>query len=118
MIYLDTHVMLWLYEGDVSRFSPKAKNTMNNKELMICPMVFMELQYLHEVGRSKIKADKIYRELNTQLDINLCETSFAKVVQHASKLKWTRDPFDRLIVAHAEINQFPLLTKDETIHRH
>jgi PIN domain nuclease of toxin-antitoxin system len=41
------------------------------------------------------------------------------VVQAARDEKWTRDPFDRLIVAHAKINGLaPLLSADEQIARH
>ena len=31
-------------------------------------------------------------------------------------MKWTRDPFDRLITAQAAVDDSPLLTKDDTIH--
>ena len=31
-------------------------------------------------------------------------------------MKWTRDPFDRLITAQAALDDSPLLTKDDTIH--
>ncbi|HLG72825.1 MAG TPA: type II toxin-antitoxin system Phd/YefM family antitoxin [Chloroflexota bacterium] len=34
------------------------------------------------------------------------------------KITWTRDPFDRLIAAHALATDTPLLTKDETIRQH
>ena len=29
--------------------------------------------------------------------------------------KWSRDPFDRLIVAHAKAQKTPLVTRDEKI---
>jgi PIN domain nuclease of toxin-antitoxin system len=38
------------------------------------------------------------------------------VVKKSIGMKWTRDPFDRLITAHAAIDESPLLTKDDTIH--
>jgi PIN domain nuclease of toxin-antitoxin system len=39
-------------------------------------------------------------------------------VRRASELTWTRDPFDRLIVAQAMGKNFRLLTKDAGIRRH
>jgi PIN domain nuclease of toxin-antitoxin system len=36
----------------------------------------------------------------------------------AATLGWTRDPFDRVIVAHALADDLPLLTRDERIRRH
>jgi PIN domain nuclease of toxin-antitoxin system len=43
---------------------------------------------------------------------------FERVVQAALQEKWTRDPFDRLIVAHAKAAHAPLLTVDQTITKH
>ncbi|CAN5501715.1 hypothetical protein BH23ACT3_BH23ACT3_09460 [soil metagenome] len=37
-------------------------------------------------------------------------------VTAADSLPWTRDPFDRLIVADAIAAATPLLTRDDTIH--
>jgi PIN domain nuclease of toxin-antitoxin system len=34
------------------------------------------------------------------------------------RVQWTRDPFDRLIVAQALLHDAPLITKDEHIRRH
>ncbi len=33
-------------------------------------------------------------------------------------LTWTRDPFDRWIVATAKLHRSPLITKDEKIQHH
>jgi PIN domain nuclease of toxin-antitoxin system len=40
------------------------------------------------------------------------------VIQAATGLSWTRDPFDRLISAHAIVTNSPLITADETIREH
>jgi PIN domain nuclease of toxin-antitoxin system len=37
------------------------------------------------------------------------------VVARARELRWTRDPFDRLITAQAAIGEDVLLTADESI---
>jgi PIN domain nuclease of toxin-antitoxin system len=39
----------------------------------------------------------------------------AALGQAAADLSWTRDPFDRLISAHAIVANAPLITADETI---
>jgi PIN domain nuclease of toxin-antitoxin system len=44
---------------------------------------------------------------------------FPTIAEVALGEGWTRDPFDRLIVAHAKANGIaPLITKDEAIHEH
>lgn len=42
---------------------------------------------------------------------------FSDVVREACKIKWTRDPFDRLITSQAALRKTILITKDETIRR-
>jgi PIN domain nuclease of toxin-antitoxin system len=39
-----------------------------------------------------------------------------KVIAESLKLSWTRDPFDRMIVAQAIAGQGKLITRDERIH--
>jgi PIN domain nuclease of toxin-antitoxin system len=36
----------------------------------------------------------------------------------AETIQWTRDPFDRIIVAQATLKHSPLITKDETLRKH
>jgi PIN domain nuclease of toxin-antitoxin system len=45
------------------------------------------------------------------------EISSVAVQQIFQNQSWTRDPFDRLIVANALANDAPLITKDEEIRR-
>ena len=40
------------------------------------------------------------------------------LITQALREKWTRDPFDRLIVANAKAAGAPLITKDERIRKH
>ena len=62
--HLDTHVVVWLYAGEVSTLS------------------------------------------------------FQRVVAAAVEQTWTRDPFDRLIVAQAQAEGASLVTADKLIRKH
>lgn len=57
-------------------------------------------------------------ELRTVLGIAVCDGSSVAVAHLAEDLTWTRDPFNRLIVAHARLHDAPLLTKEDVLHRH
>ncbi len=49
----------------------------------------------------------------------MCPLSFEVVATAALDEDWTRDPFDRLIVAHAKASGLaPLITSDEKIRLH
>ena len=118
MIHLDTHVVVWLYAGDLRRFSPAARRRLDREDLRISPMVALEVQYLHEVGRISEKADVVLSDLGRKLGLAQAEGDFSAVAAAAIDLGWTRDPFDRLIVAHAALSGATLLTKDRPIRRH
>jgi PIN domain nuclease of toxin-antitoxin system len=53
--------------------------------------------------------------LRQDIRLGIADTSAADLVQAAADLSWTRDPFDRLIAAHAIVAGAPLLTADRTI---
>jgi PIN domain nuclease of toxin-antitoxin system len=53
--------------------------------------------------------------LGRDIGLETADASAADLVQAAAELSWTRDPFDRLIAAHAIVAGAPLLTADRTI---
>lgn len=118
MIYLDTHVIVWLYAGLVNKFSPAAKQLINDNELRISPIVRLELQYLAKIQRLTTGADLIVADLSQRVGLTLCDQPFDGVVGHAMTLTWTQDPFDRLIVAQAGLHGDVLLSKDQRILAH
>ena len=117
VIHLDTHVVVWLYAGDLRRFSPAARRWLDREELCISPMVALEIQYLHEVGRISENAGVVLSDLARKLGLAQAEGDFSSVAAAALDLGWTRDPLDRLIVAHAALSGATLLTKDRSIRR-
>ncbi len=118
MIYLDTHVVLWLCEGLVDRLSKTARKSIEENDLLISPMVRLELQYLFEIKRCTRAAHLILGELQSEIALTVCDLPFDEVVRKATEITWTRDPFDRLIVASASCKGLRLLTKDAGIRRH
>ena len=117
MIYLDTHVVAWLYSGETRLLSPRARTFIEKSPLLVSPMVVLELELLKEIGRLTVGAHVIIEDLRVRIGIEVCDFSFPKVVASARGLTWTRDPFDRVIVGHAVAAARPLLTKDRSIRR-
>jgi PIN domain nuclease of toxin-antitoxin system len=117
MIYADTHVILWLYEGILDNFTNNGKSLLEEHAIIISPAVSLELEFLYEIGRIKTTAKKIIHSLKKPLDLQISALPLADIIEHAINLKWTRDPFDRLIAANALCDDVKLLTKDKTIHK-
>lgn len=115
MIHLDTNVVLWVHQNNTAHFPPKVRKWLRGARPMISPMVRVELAFLHERGRLNFTAAEILEDLRLQIDLGIAESRLEQVAAIASTLKWTRDPFDRMITAHALADDLPLLTKDATI---
>jgi PIN domain nuclease of toxin-antitoxin system len=115
--YLDTHVLLRLFLGDLEKLSVPARKAIEEEDLFVSPAAVLEIELLHEIGRLEPTASKLIGVLEQDLGLRVCELPFRTVVQHALKESWGRDPFDRLIVANAKANEATLVTKDEKIRR-
>jgi len=59
MIYLDTHIVVWLYQKDRERFSQVSLSGIDENDLFISPMVKMELEFLFEIDRITVNAERI-----------------------------------------------------------
>lgn len=115
MIYLDTHVVVWLYAGLTEKFSETGRQLINEHEARVSPMVRLELQYLYEIQRVTVESHTIITDLAHRIGLRVCDRPFEAVVIQALTYIWTRDPFDRLIVAQAALNEDILLSKDQNV---
>jgi PIN domain nuclease of toxin-antitoxin system len=77
--------------------------------------VELELTYLYEVGRVSEPPSAPLTALRRSIGLEVADASAADLVRAAADLSWTRDPFDRLIAAHAILANAPLITADATI---
>ena len=118
MIALDTHLVVWLHAGEIARLPPGLCQRLDAEDLVICPIVLLELEYLREIDRISVNADRIFADLAAEIGLGLCPHPFAGVIREALKQTWTRDPFDRIIVAHSLAAGHALATRDAHIRAH
>ena len=119
IVYLDTNVITWLSQNKMNRISSEAQRVMRTADLLMSPMVLLELQYLYERGRTTLPARDVQLKLAHETAVRMCDLSFPKVVDIAVHESWTRDPFDRMIVANAKANGLAyLISADEQIAKY
>ncbi len=114
-IYLDTHVVVWLFYGFLDNISDVAKKYINENDIVISPIVLLEIQYLLEKNRISHDFNKIYKTLSKDIGLKISSNLFRNVINQAVSLNFTTDPFDRIIVAEAKLNNCKLVTKDSNI---
>lgn len=117
-IYLDTHAVVFLYEKKLNKFNKTTLDLMQNNHLFISPMVKLELQYLHEIKRINPTPTQIIQALHHSINLQICQKNWQDVVDKAIHCTFTRDAFDRLIVAHAMLDNSILISKDENLTQH
>lgn len=113
MILLDTNALIWLAQGH-RRVASLASST---RRLYVSPANLLELQFLIEAGRVRLRGiglDALAHDSRWVLD----DPPSADWFQQAWGLTWTRDPFDRLLVAHARLRDWKLATADTHVLDH
>ena len=118
MIHLDTHVAVWLCQGELDCFPGPVIEILETESLAISPIVLLEMVYLREIGRLYATAGEILTYLHETVGLEQDPSPFAAVVARALGQTWTRDPFDQIIVAQAIAAGAELVTKNETIRSH
>jgi PIN domain nuclease of toxin-antitoxin system len=116
--YLDTHAAIRIAHGR-GRIGRDAAKLIQRATLLISPIVLVELEYLYEIGRLTLPGKDVLRKLEYELGLRLCDLPFADVAKAALDEKWTRDAFDRIIVAQTRLNGLAgLISADENIAKH
>jgi len=118
MIFLDTHAAIWLYSGHLDLFKPKVLQLINEKQVCISHIVRLEMKYLYEIGRINHQPDVIIDALKDEIGLVFSDNNMERIISQAIHLDFTRDPFDRIIVADAYINNSFLISKDQNIKKH
>lgn len=117
LAFLDTHIVIWLYDALTDRFSRKAVRIINSNEIFISPFVILEIEYLFEAKKIKVKPSPVVASLVNSIGLKVSETPLSKIIEVAVTLDWTRDPFDRMLVAEAYIHNAYFISRDEDIRR-
>jgi PIN domain nuclease of toxin-antitoxin system len=107
VILLDTNAVIWL---DLAH--PRSRPLTRIKAaLYVSPATLLELQFLTEANRIRLMrgdAQALASDDRWLLDDPPAAAWFAEAID----LNWTRDPFDRLIAAHAQLRGWRVATGD------
>ena len=117
-VLLDTHAFLWAVTDD-ARLTPAARavfaDSANN--LFLSAVRVWEIVLKAQAGKLHLKgsvarffADQLARNSLSTLDI-----SPRHILRVAELPRLHRDPFDRLLVAQAQVENMPLLSADTKI---
>jgi PIN domain nuclease of toxin-antitoxin system len=110
VILLDTNALIWIEVN-----SPRTRSLIaSGRRLYVSPVSLLELQFLHEAGRIRL-LNKNIPDIARSGPWLLDDPPAASWFEEALGLGWTRDPFDRLLVAHARLRGWRFATADTSI---
>ncbi len=108
-------MVIWLASGEGARIPASARRRIASGQPVVSPMVALELELLHEIGRITRTGSEVLDHLEATIGLTLSSVPFPSAVAAARGLAWVRDPFDRLIVGSALAQGAPLVTADTLI---
>jgi len=111
LILLDTNAVIWLHRGDRRAVGLAGRAA----RLYASPATILELQFLVEAGRLRLRAGASMNQLVHDDRWVIDDPASAAWFEKASEIGFTRDPFDRLIVAHARLRHWRLATGDRAL---
>lgn len=119
-LLLDTHLLLWA-AGYPGRLSSKSRDLLSNPtaELMFSTASIWEVVIKNALGRSDFRVEP------QQLRDGLIQNGYHELVirsEHVLAVDLLplihKDPFDRILIAQAQVENVTLLTTDDQVARY
>jgi len=110
VILLDTNAIIWLLQRH-----RRARVLADRVRLHMSPVSLLELQMLVEAGRLEHQGGRTVASVAADPRWKLDEPPAGRWFEQTVEIGWTRDPFDRLLVAHARLRGWKLATGDRAL---
>ena len=115
-ILLDTHVVIWWYE-DPLRLKDEARKIIEDKEnaLFLSPIVIWKILIKQTLNKLRVPEGLIEKAIHDliEIPITIKHTQALKKLSHIHS-----DPFDRILIAQAKVENLYLMTRDKQIAKY
>jgi PIN domain nuclease of toxin-antitoxin system len=120
-VLLDTHALLWFVTGD-RRMSAAARAVIEDARSDLVFSVAGAWEIVTKVQRRKLDVgeppDRFVRRHVRRIGLRVLPIRLRHVLRLIDLPDHHRDPFDRLLVAQAQAESMPILTRDGFIARY
>jgi len=117
-VLLDTQAWLWMLMAP-ERFSRHSLRIVEKtaNELVLSAASAWEIEIKHELGRLELPGtpESVIPDLMLRSGVEPLAISHAHALRAGALPAHHRDPFDRLLIAQAQIESLPILTSDNQI---
>ena len=121
-VLLDTHSFLWWTSQHGTRLSPPARDAISaeDSEVVISVVTAWELAIKSSAGRIDLPeaVDRFIPRRIRRYRLRVLDVTLEHALRAASLPTIHRDPFDRMLVAQAQVEGIPIVTNDPAITRY
>jgi PIN domain nuclease of toxin-antitoxin system len=112
---LDTHTFVWLDSASVN-LSSKVHSIIadSNNMLLLSLTSIWEMQIKLQTGKLRLRASlpEIIKDQQQKNRIEILPTTLDHILYLSNLPDHHREPFDRMLIAQANIEQIPILSRD------
>ena len=115
-ILLATHVVIWWYE-DPLRLKDEARKIFEDRQnvLFLSPIIIWEISIKQTLNKLRVPEGLIEKAIHDLIEIPI-------PIKHTQALKKLslihNDPFDRILIAQAKVENLCLMTRDKQIAKY
>jgi len=116
-IIIDTHIFLWALT-DPGRLSPQKRAALETlaNTIYVSSVTIAEITIKASLGKLQVTYDPV--DMAGQSGFELLDFKGSDALLLQNMPFHHRDPFDRMLIAQALANEYPLMTEDEKIARY
>lgn len=118
LVALDTCIVMRLAKREHRSISARAKHALEKATVFVPSFVALEIDFMREKGKTDRTSLEYLALLAKDFEVETRSAYAEDICRAAARLHWTRDPFDRLIVAEVDTHKLSLITSDRTIQEH
>lgn len=115
---LDTHILLWWLTSD-KRFKPQVKEIITDpKNLIITSVASLWEIDIKLKSKPNFKLKTSFNSLIKQIPFQIIPVTLEQVQKLHTLPYHHKDPFDRILIAQAKVENLCLITADEKMSRY
>ena len=120
-LVLDTHVWIW-WIAEPERLSEQAVRMIESSEnqVFISTASAWEISIKYSLGKIKLQTsiEDFFMSVVPKCDFSTIKVEFIHALRVASLPHHHNDPFDRLLIAQAQIEKMPIVTTDRKFSKY
>ena len=120
-LLIDTHVFLWLM-GEPGRLSRKALEACQDRgnELYLSVVSVWEIEIKRQLGKMRLESplSTILQQQQEKNDLQILPVKLEHVLALSDLPRHHSDPFDRLLIAQAQVEEAYLVSSDPVLAKY